>query len=143
MARSVNKVILVGYVGKAAETRHTSSGTAVTNFDVATSRSVKDGQGGYTEQTEWHRCVVWKAESLAQYLTAGQRVFVEGRLKTRSWEDQAGNKRQTTQIVAEQVILLGGNGNSRGKTAQNDRQPQSSRPPAAQRRFVGGSQEGF
>jgi single-strand DNA-binding protein len=142
MSRSVNKVILVGYLGKAAETRQTPSGTSVSNFDVATARSVKDGRGGYTDQTEWHHCVLWKAENLAQYLTSGQRVYIEGRLQTRTWEDNEGNRRQATQVIAEQVILLGnpnGNGRGRGKPKPNGAGQQRRAPEPQRGAYAGAS----
>lgn len=125
MARSVNKAIVVGYLGKDAETRFTQSGVAVTKFSVATSRRWKDQSGEWKEETDWHNVVVWRQENLANYLTKGKQVFVEGRLQTRSYEDQDGVKRYVTEIVADEVLLLGGqNGASQdakapGKGNQN------------------------
>ncbi len=110
-SRSVNKVILVGNLGKDAETRFTPTGVARTTFPVATSRRWKDQQTGeWREETEWHNVVLWRQENVANYLTKGRQVYVEGRLQTRSWDDQDGNKRYMTEIVADEVILLGGRG---------------------------------
>ena len=116
-SRSVNKVILLGHLGKDAETRFTPSGAAVTNFTLATNRRWKDQQtGDWKEETDWHNIVVWKAENLAPHLQKGKQVYVEGRLQTRSWEDKDGNKRYTTEVVAEtaSLILLGGRGEGGG-----------------------------
>ncbi len=103
---SVNKVFLLGNIGRDPELRRTSSGKAVATFTLATSERAR-GEGG--DRTEWHRIVVWDrlAEQCDQYLSKGRQVFVEGRLQTRSWEDRTGAKRQTTEIVANQVQFLG------------------------------------
>ncbi len=111
MARGLNKVMLIGNLGKDAETRYTPSGTAVTNFSVATARSSKDPQTGeWKDATDWHDVVLWRAEKIAEYLTKGRQVYVEGRLQTRSWEDQNGQKRYRTEVVADSfgLMLLGG-----------------------------------
>jgi len=117
-SRSVNKVILLGNLGKDAETKYTQSGTAVSNFTVATNRRWKDQQTGeWKEETEWHRCVLWRSENRANYLTKGTNVYIEGRLQTRSWDDKDGQKRYTTEVVCEDLILLssrGGGGESGG-----------------------------
>jgi single-strand DNA-binding protein len=108
-SRSVNKVILVGNLGKDAETKFTPSGVAVTKFPIATSRRWKDQQSGeWKEETDWHNVVLWRSENLANYLLKGKQVYVEGRLQTRSYEDKEGKKVWTTEVVAEEVILLGG-----------------------------------
>ena len=110
-SRSVNKVILLGHLGKDAETRFTPSGAAVTNFTVATNRRWKDQQTGeWKEETDWHNVVLWRAENLANYLTKGKQVYVEGKLKTRSYDDKDGNKRYVTEVMADDVLLLGGRG---------------------------------
>jgi single-strand DNA-binding protein len=110
-SRSVNKVILVGHLGKDAETRFTTAGAAVTNFTLATNRRWKDTQTGeWKEETDWHNVVLWRAENLANFLTKGKQVYVEGRLRTRSWDDKDGNKRYTTEVMADDVILLSGGG---------------------------------
>ena len=109
MTRSVNKVIVLGHLGRDAETNFTPSGVAVTKFSVATSRRWKDGQSNeWKEETDWHNIVLWRSENLANYLTKGKQVYVEGRLQTRSYEDRDGVKRYVTEIVADAVILLGG-----------------------------------
>ena len=111
MARGLNKVMLIGNLGKDAETRYTPSGVAVTNFRLATARSLKDPQTGeWKNATDWHDVVVWRAEKIADYLTKGRQVYVEGRLQTRSWEDQNGQKRYQTEVVADSfgLMLLGG-----------------------------------
>ena len=107
--RSVNKVIVLGHLGKDADTNFTQSGVAVTKFSVATSRRWKDGQSDeWKEETDWHNIVLWRSENLSNYLTKGKQVYVEGRLQTRSYEDRDGVKRYVTEIVADSVILLGG-----------------------------------
>ena len=111
MARGLNKVMLIGNLGKDAETRYTPNGVAVTNFRLATARSLKDPQTGeWKNATDWHDVVVWRAEKIADYLTKGRQVYVEGRLQTRSWEDQNGQKRYQTEVVADSfgLMLLGG-----------------------------------
>src|SRR5215472_6427531 len=109
MSRSVNKVIVLGHLGKDAETNFTQSGVTVTKFSVATSRRWKDCQSNeWKEETDWHNIVLWRSENLANYLTKGKQVYVEGRLQTRSYEDRDGAKRYVTEIVADSVILLGG-----------------------------------
>ena len=103
--------MLIGNLGKDAETRYTPSGGAVTNFSVATARSSKDPQTGeWKDATDWHDVVLWRAEKIAEYLTKGRQVYVEGRLQTRSWEDQNGQKRYRTEVVADSfgLMLLGG-----------------------------------
>ncbi len=119
-SRSVNKVILVGRLGRDAETKFTPGGTAVTKFSVATSRRWKDKQSGeWKEETDWTNIVLWQAENLANYLTKGKQVYVEGRIHTRNYDDKDGKKVYTTEVVADDVILLGGpsdggGGGSRG-----------------------------
>ena len=106
----VNKVILVGNLGRDPELRYTQNGQAVANFTLATSENWTDKSGERTERTEWHRIVTWgkTAELCAQYLAKGRTVYIEGRLQTRDWEDRDGNKRQTTEINAQTVQFLGG-----------------------------------
>jgi len=141
-SRSVNKVILLGNLGKDAETKFTPSGTAVSNFTLATNRRWKDQQTGeWKEETEWHRCVLWRSENRANYLTKGTPVYIEGRLQTRSWEDKDGQKRYTTEVVCEDLILLSGRagGEATGEYSQQQpvsmprpqQRPQASAPPAA------------
>ena len=109
MAAGVNKVILIGNLGRDPELRYTQSGQAVANFTLATTESWNKREGGREERTEWHRIVAWgrTAELCAQYLSKGRTVYVEGRLQTRDWEDREGNKRTTTEINAQTVQFLG------------------------------------
>ncbi len=109
---SVNKVILVGNLGRDPELRYTQGGQGVANFTLATNERWKDRDGNNQERTEWHRIVVWgkQAENCAQYLQKGRSVYLEGRLQTREWEDKEGVKRHTTEIVAQTVQFLGGRG---------------------------------
>jgi single-strand DNA-binding protein len=109
---SVNKVILVGNLGRDAEVRHTAGGQAVATLNLATTEQWTDRDGQRQEKTEWHRVVLWgkPAESLQQYLVKGKQIYVEGRLQTRQWDDKDGNKRYTTEIKADRVTLLGGPG---------------------------------
>ena len=106
---SINRVMLVGHLGGDPESRYTQSGTAVANFNVATNESRKNAEGSYQDHTEWHRCVLFgkPAETAAQYLKKGQLVYIEGRLRTRSWEDKDGNKRTTTEIKGDMFTMLG------------------------------------
>src|SRR5437588_7879783 len=114
-SRSVNKVILVGNLGKDAETKFTPGGIAVTKFSIATGRRWKDQQSGeWKEETDWHNVVLWRAENLANYLLKGKQVYLEGRLQTRSYEDKDGKKQWFTEVVAEDVILLGGRSGEAG-----------------------------
>ena len=104
----VNRVILVGRLGRDPEMRYTSSGTPVTNFSVATNERWNNQDGERQERTEWHKIVTWSklAEICNQYLTKGQLVYIEGRLQTREWDDRDGNKRRTTEIVASDMQML-------------------------------------
>jgi len=106
---SVNKVILVGNLGRDPEIRYTQQGTAVANFSLATTNRFKNRSGEMEERTEWHRIVAWDklAEICGQYLAKGRQVYIEGRLQTRDWEDKDGNKRSTTEVVAQTMQMLG------------------------------------
>jgi len=112
---SVNKVILVGNLGRDAELRFTPGGAAVATLNMATTEVWNDKQGQKQEKTEWHRIVLWgkQAESLQEYLVKGKQIYVEGRLQTRQWDDKDGQKRYTTEIKADRVTLLGGGGGGR------------------------------
>jgi len=124
-SRSVNKVILVGHIGKDAETRFTPSGASVANFTLATNRRWKDQQtGDWKEETDWHKITLWRAENLAPYLMKGKQVYVEGRLQTRSYDDKDGQKRFVTEVVADDVILLGGQGGREAGGGEYDQQQQ-------------------
>jgi single-strand DNA-binding protein len=128
-SRSVNKVILVGHLGRDAETAYTASQTSVTKFSVATSRRWKDQQSGeWKEDTNWTNVVLWRGENLAPYLTKGKQVYVEGRIQTRSYDDKDGQKRYTTEVVAEDVILLGGRGGEGGGPSGGDEYSQEPAP---------------
>ena len=113
---SVNKVILVGNLGRDAELRYTPGGAAVATLNMATTEVWNDKQGQRQEKTEWHRIILWgkQAESLQEYLTKGKQIYVEGRLQTRQWDDKDGNKRYTTEVKADRITLLGGGGGGRG-----------------------------
>ncbi len=115
MARGINKVILVGNLGQDPETRYMPSGGAVTNFTLATNESWKDKQTGENkERTEWHRVAMFNrlAEIAAEYLRKGSQVYVEGKLRTRKWQDKDGNERYTTEVIADEMQMLGGRGGS-------------------------------
>jgi single-strand DNA-binding protein len=118
---SVNKVILVGNLGRDAELRYTPGGAAVATLNLATTEVWNDKNQQRQEKTEWHRVVLWGklAESLQEYLTKGKQIYVEGRLQTRQWDDKDGNKRYTTEIKADRITLLGGG--SRGGGGGMDR----------------------
>ena len=117
MARGVNKVILIGNLGADPEMKYTASGTPLCNFRLATSETFKDRDGNQQERTEWHRVTVWArlAEICGQYLAKGRQVYVEGSIRTRSWDDQnTGEKRYMTEIVGREVQFLGGQGGQGG-----------------------------
>jgi single-strand DNA-binding protein len=109
---SVNKVILVGRLGRDPETRYTGGGQAVANFSVATDESYKDKNGERQKRTEWHKIVVWgkQAEIAQQYLKKGSLLFIEGRIQSREWQDKEGQKRTSFEIVANNFRMLGGRG---------------------------------
>ena len=136
-SRSVNKVILVGHLGRDAETKFTPGGAAVTRFSVATNRRWKDKDSGeWKEETDWSNVVLWRSENLANYLTKGKQLYVEGRLQTRSYEDKDGKKVYATEVVADDVILLGGQGGGSRGGDEYSQQPVSqprSAPRAAAR----------
>jgi len=111
---SVNKVILVGRLGRDPETRYTGGGQAVANFSVATDETYKDKNGERQKRTEWHKIVVWgkQAEIAQQYLKKGSLIFIEGRIQSREWQDKEGQKRTSFEIVATNFRMLGGRGDS-------------------------------
>lgn len=113
---SVNKVILVGNLGKDPELRYTPSGTAVVNFPLATSENFKDRDGNRQEKTEWHNIVAWRqlAEICGKYLHKGKQIYIEGKLQTRKWQDKNGVDRYTTEIVADSMQMLGRAGEDAG-----------------------------
>jgi single-strand DNA-binding protein len=117
MARGINKVIIVGNLGQDPETRYMPSGSAVTNFTVATNESWKDKQTGeQKERTEWHKVAMFNrlAEIAAEYLRKGSQVYIEGKLRTRKWQGQDGQDRYTTEIIADEMQMLGGRGGAAG-----------------------------
>jgi single-strand DNA-binding protein len=147
MARGINKVILVGNIGKDPETRYMPNGKAVTNFSVATSEGWTDKQSGdKQERTEWHNVVLFEklAEIAAEYLKKGSQVYIEGSLRTRKWQDKEGKDRYTTEIVGRDMQMLGGRGgagaggsgaaesSSGGGRAMSERSTSNSAPPAAE-----------
>ena len=111
---TINKVIIVGRLGQDPEMKYTASGTAVANFSVATNHSQKDQDGNFIDKTEWHRIVAYgrTAEVAGEYLAKGRLVFIEGRIQTRSWEDQNGQKRYMTEIICSNMQLLGSKSDS-------------------------------
>ena len=127
---SVNKVILVGNLGRDAELRYTPGGAAVATLNMATTEVWNDKGGQKQEKTEWHRVVLWgkTAESLNEYLTKGKQIYVEGRLQTRQWDDKDGNKRYTTEIRGDRVVLLGGGGGGRQMGGAQPRRRPERRP---------------
>ena len=133
MARGINKVILIGNLGGDPETRYTASGAAITNITLATSESWRDKQTGENqERTEWHRVVFFNrlAEIAGEYLRKGRQVYIEGSLRTRKWQDQNGQDRWTTEIVANEMQMLGGRGDDMGSRPSGgfrdtQQQPQS------------------
>jgi len=139
-SKSVNKVILLGHLGKDAETKFTPNGTARTTFSLATNRRWKDqASGEWKEETDWHNIIMWRSENLTNYLQKGKQVYLEGRLQTRSWDDKDGKKNYMTEIVVDELILLGGRGGDSGGgpsggeySQQPVSMPRSARPaPAA------------
>jgi single-strand DNA-binding protein len=121
MARGVNKVILLGNLGKDPESRFTPSGTPVTTFSLAVNRNVKEGDG-WKEQTEWVRCVAWErqAETIGQYVKKGNQLYIEGRLQTREWTDKDNIKRYTTEVIVQDFTLIGSKGQNAGSGDDQD-----------------------
>ena len=125
MAASVNVVFLVGNLGADPEVRYTDKGKAVCNIRIATNEGYKDASGQWQEKTEWHRIVIWgpQGEATGEYKKKGHSVHVQGKLQTREWEDKNGVTRYTTEVVADKVTFLGGN----GKDKQSDHRASTSR----------------
>jgi single-strand DNA-binding protein len=125
-SRGVNKVIIVGNLGNDPEVRYMPNGNAVANLSIATSESWKDQQGQQQERTEWHRVTMYRrlAEVAVEYLKKGSQVFIEGKLQTRKWQDQQGNDRYTTEIIADNMQMMGGrnDGQSQGNYQQRPQQ---------------------
>ncbi len=145
MARGINKVILIGNLGQDPELRYTGSGTAVCNLRLATSESYKDRDGNMVENTEWHSVVAWSrlAEICGEYLKKGSKVYIEGSLQTRQWEDKEGATRYTTEIKAREMQMLDSRGGDMGGSDgydQSERAPQ--RQQSAPRSGGGGGYDG-
>ncbi len=140
-SRSVNKVILIGRLGKDAETKFTPGGISVTKFSVATSRRWKDKDSGeWKEETDWSNVTFWRGENVAPYLLKGTQIYVEGRLHNRSYEDKDGKKVYATDVVAEDVILLGGRGAEGGGSGAGGGEYSQDRPVSMPRSAQGRNQ---
>ncbi len=125
--KGVNKVILVGNLGNDPEVRYMPNGNAVANLSLATSESWKDQQGQVQERTEWHRLTMYRrlAEIAGEYLKKGSQIYVEGKLQTRKWQDQQGQDRYTTEIIVDQMQMLGGRGGEGGGNGGGYQRPQN------------------
>ena len=136
-SKGINKVTLIGNLGQDPETRYAQNGNAICNLSVATSESWKDQQGQPQEKTEWHRIVLYRklAEIAGQYLTKGSKVYVEGKLQTRKWQDQAGNDRYTTEIVANDMQFLDSKASSQGNAQANANQATQAQTPVTEPDF--------
>jgi single-strand DNA-binding protein len=135
MARGINKVILVGNLGQDPETRYMPSGGAVTNLRIATSESWKDKQTGEPqERTEWHSVAMFGrlAEISAEYLRKGSQVYIEGKLRTRKWQDKNGNDRYTTEVIADEMQMLGSRGGAGAPASGGGQQRSAAQAPAQQ-----------
>ena len=128
-SKSVNKIILIGNLGQDPELRYTSSGVAVASFSMATIESWKDQDGNVQEKTQWHKLVAWRklAEIVGEYLKKGSKVYIEGRIQYRSYDDKNGVKRDVTEIVVDQMLMLDSKGSSHanGTSASAPSQPQT------------------
>jgi len=127
MSRGVNKCILVGSLGADPEIRYMPNGNAVANLSIATSESWKDQQGQVQEKTEWHKVTMYRrlAEIAGEYLKKGSQIYLEGKLQTRKWQDQQGNDRYTTEVIADQLQMLGGGQQGGGQQGGGQQRPQS------------------
>lgn len=146
MARGINKVILVGHLGKDPDVRYAPSGQAIANITLATSEQWKDkNTGEKQERTEWHRIVFFGrlAEIAGEYLKKGAQVYIEGRLQTRKWQDKEGKDRWTTEIVANEMQMLGGRGGGGGDSFNQDASSNSQPEPAAASTSAGGGADDF
>jgi len=137
---SVNKVILVGRLGRDPETRYTGGGQAVANFSLATDETYKDKNGERQKRTEWHKIVVWgkQAEIAQQYLKKGSLIFLEGRIQSRDWQDKEGQKRTSFEIVCQNFRMLGGRGDGGGAGARGGAEAESQVSPAEDNFAPGG-----
>jgi single-strand DNA-binding protein len=134
VSRGVNKVILIGNLGTDPEVKYTPEGVPVVNFNLATSESWNNREGARQERTEWHRIVMWRklAEIAGKYLRKGSKIYVEGKLQTRSWDDQNGQKRYTTEVVANEMQMLDSRGEGGGPPAVEPGAPPDYPPPDKQ-----------
>ena len=131
--RGLNKVQLIGNLGNDPETRETPNGVKIANISIATSERWKDAQSGEVkEKTEWHRCVAFNktAEIIGQYVTKGSQVYVEGKLQTRKWQDSEGNDRYTTEIVVNDLQMLGGGSRNGSSSQPSEPEPATEGAPA-------------
>lgn len=126
-SRGVNKVILVGNLGNDPEVRYMPNGNAVANLSLATSESWKDQQGQMQERTEWHKLTIYRrlAEVAGEYLKKGSQIYVEGKLQTRKWQDQQGQDRYTTEVIVDQMQMLGGRENGSANNGYQQQSPQN------------------
>lgn len=143
--RSVNKVTLIGRLGKDAEQKFTQSGTAVATYSIATSQRFKDASGEWKDKTDWHNLVQWRTENVIDYLKKGSKVYIEGHLQTRNYENKEGRKVYITEVVVEEMILLGGK-EDRGTPSgaeQYDRPKNGAAPKPADPPFDSGAEAGL
>ncbi len=140
----LNKVLLIGNLGKDPEVRYTPGGQAVANFTIATNESWTDKQGQKQERTEWHRIVAWgkTAELCGEYLSKGRQVYVEGKLQTREWQNKEGQKQYTTEVVANQVLFLSGGERGPGRGQRSGGPDDFGPPPAEMDEGPGGGGSG-
>jgi single-strand DNA-binding protein len=133
MSGTVNKVILVGRLGKDPELKYTPNGTPVATFSLATDENYKDHTGEQQQRTEWHRIVAWSklAEICGEYLTKGKLVYIEGSIRSRQWQDQAGNKRTAYEIIARNMQMLGSKGDTERVSGGGMDRPATERPASA------------
>lgn len=140
MAGSVNKVILIGNLGADPEVRHTDTNQVVANLRIATNRKYTNRSGDKVEETEWHSVVMWGrlAEIAENYLSKGRNVYIEGRLRTRKWQDQNGNDRYSTEVIADNMVMLGGKRTEEGATYPSPKSaPEPAKEPAPAKEQAG------
>ena len=143
-SKGVNKVILVGNLGQDPEVRYMPNGNAVANLSIATSESWKDQQGQMQERTEWHRLTMYRrlAEVAGEYLRKGSQIYVEGKLQTRKWQDQQGQDKYTTEVIVDQMQMLGGKGGGQSEGGFQGQQRQPAQRPAQGGKNAGGQRPG-
>ncbi|MAD18188.1 MAG: single-stranded DNA-binding protein [Alteromonadaceae bacterium] len=143
-SKGVNKVILVGNLGQDPEVRYMPNGNAVANLSIATSESWKDQQGQMQERTEWHRLTMYRrlAEVAGEYLRKGSQIYVEGKLQTRKWQDQQGQDKYTTEVIVDQMQMLGGKGGGQSEGGFQGQQRQPAQRPAQGGQNAGGQRAG-